>query len=48
LFGVNYAAIRYLKEQKAISEEEAEQLEAGKVVPVAMPDLVSGKTMSIA
>ena len=36
LRGVNYAGIRYMKEEKLISEEEAAALEEGKVVP-ALP-----------
>ena len=32
LYGVNYAALRYMKEKGAIKEEEAAELEGGAVV----------------
>lgn len=35
--GVNYAALRVMKENGAISEEEAEALEGGAVVPRPIP-----------
>jgi hypothetical protein len=43
-YGVNYAAIRYLKEHRVISEEAAERLEAGEDVPVKMPALMSPRS----
>jgi hypothetical protein len=42
-YGVNYAGIRYLREQGALSGEEAEALEGGAVVPGYMPPVPASK-----
>lgn len=36
-FGVNYAAIRFMKEKGALTEEQASELEGGAVVPGYLP-----------
>jgi hypothetical protein len=42
-FGVNYAGLRYLKEHGALTATEAEELEAGAVVPGYMPPVPESK-----
>lgn len=39
VFGVNYAAIRYMKEKGALTEEAASELESGAVPPSYLPSV---------
>jgi hypothetical protein len=45
VFGVNYAAIRYLKEHNVVSAETAAELEEGKITDVQRPALRSSQTI---
>lgn len=45
VFGVNYAAIRYLKEHNIVSAEAAAELEEGKITDVQRPALRSSQTI---
>lgn len=43
-YGVNYAGIRYMKENGMVSAEEAARLEGGEVVPPVARQLTSPKS----
>jgi hypothetical protein len=45
-YGVNYSAIRYMRERKLVKEEEADRLEAGEIpAPRALPfEVLSSKS----
>jgi hypothetical protein len=45
-YGVNYSAIRYMRERKLVKEEEADRLEAGEIpAPRSLPfEVLSSKS----